>query len=179
MRQLTQFAFDPDIKRTLIQLVGFLVAQLHVTNVYDSLYTPEDLEEMWHELLARVEQSIEEYLKNCKTADEVVNLKSYITWLVVATYRVGFSSQNTLIDCLLKNSGIYIQKIIEKIEKIIEKDMSLETYAPITLNDVLDNEKYIDKYGFQIENLSNKYPIYLPYTMLVVQTNEAIKSVRH
>jgi hypothetical protein len=139
MRQLTQFAFDPDIKRTLIQLIGFLVAQLHITNVYDSLYTPEDLEEMWHELLARVEQSIEEYLKNCKTADEIVNLKSYITWLVVATYRVGFSSQNTLIDCkialycigLLKNSGIYIQKIIEKIEKIIEKDLTLETYTPL------------------------------------------------
>jgi hypothetical protein len=45
------------------------------------------------------------------------------------------------------------------------------------LNDVLDNEKYIDKYGFKIENLPNEYPIYLPYTMLVIQTNEAIKSV--
>ena len=83
-----------------MQLIGFLVAQLHITNVYDSLCTPEDLEGMWHELLVRLEQNIEDFLKNCKTPQEIVNLKLCITWFVVATYRVGFSSQNTLIDCI-------------------------------------------------------------------------------
>ena len=77
----------------------------------------------------------------------------------------------------MKNSGIYIQKVIDKIEKSVEKEISMETYSPIKLNDILDNEKYIDKYGFKIENLPNEYPIYLPYTMLVIRTNEEIKSV--
>ena len=91
---------DTDIKRNLIQLIGFLVAQLHIANLHEALCTAEDLEGMWHELLVRLEQNIEEYLRVCKTAQEVVNLKLCITWLVVATYRVGFGSQNTLIDCI-------------------------------------------------------------------------------
>ena len=80
---------------------------------------------------------------------------------------------------LLKNSGVYIQKTVERIEKSIATAMEGEAYAPITLNDVLDYEKYVDKYMFQIEGISHEYPIYLPFTMLVVQTNEDIKGVRY
>ncbi len=179
---------DTDIKRNLIQLIGFLVAQLHITNVYENLSTPEYLEGMWHELLVRLEQNIDDFLVNCKTAQEIVNLKLCITWLVVATYRVGFSSQNTLVDCnkvrritrvgLMKNSGIYIQRIVEGIEKTLSAAIENEAYTPITLNDVLDYEKFVEKYTFQIEGISHNYPIYLPYTMLVVQTNEEIRTVR-
>ena len=77
----------------------------------------------------------------------------------------------------MKNSGIYIQRITEKIEKTIAGIIESENYEPIKLNDVLDYEKYVEKHGFQIEGLSTEYPIYLPYTTLVVATNEEIKSV--
>ena len=70
-----------------------------------------------------------------------------------------------------------MQRIVERIEKSLSAAIENETYTPITLNDVLDFDKYVEKYGLQIEGISHEYPIYLPYTMLVVQTNEEIKSV--
>jgi len=188
MRHLADFAGDSDIKKTLIQLIGFLLAQLNITSVYESLCTPEDLEEMWHELLVKLEQNVEEYLKTCTTPQQIVNLKFCITWLVVATYRVGFSSQNTLIYCIFyqnnlakkglqKNSGIYVQKLIEQLEKTISEAIKNESYQPIKINDILDYEKYVEKYGYKIENLPTEYPIYLPYTPLVITINEEIKNV--
>eukprot|EP00830_Metopus_es_P014961 TRINITY_DN4152_c0_g1_i2.p1 TRINITY_DN4152_c0_g1~~TRINITY_DN4152_c0_g1_i2.p1 ORF type:complete len:626 (+),score=111.22 TRINITY_DN4152_c0_g1_i2:503-2380(+) len=176
MRLLAELSVDYDIKKNLIQLIGFLIAQLHIANVYEFLCTPEYLEGMWHELLIKLEQNMDDYWRTCKTAQEIVCLKFCITWFVVATYRIGFSSQNTLIDTLLKNSGVYIQKIVEKIEAAVWTSMEKENYSPIVVNDVLDYEKYVEKYGLQIENLSHDYPSYLPYTILVVNTNIEIKT---
>jgi hypothetical protein len=78
---------------------------------------------------------------------------------------------------LLRNSGVYVQKLVERVEKVLGAALDAETYAPLELKDVLDYEKYVEKYGLQVEDLGHDYPVYLPYTSLVVQTNDEIKRV--